>query len=937
MLTHWHFLKRTIFALAVLWVCKATAQELPPISTYPPSVYGADNQNWQASQAEDHTLYFANNKGLLAYNGAQWQLNLSPNETIIRSVSVVNNRIYTGAHMDFGFWLKGQTGALQYTSLRDTLGIAMLEGEQIWKIIPYKEKILFQSLNGIYIYNPEAHTINYIQVSSKNAIFRLFVIDGGLYFQEEGKGLYTIKDGKASLYDDRKEFVTMTFVGLYKRDSYWLGISEKSGIYTISPTAISPWEHKGATALEGKTLYRAIDLANGSIGIGTIANGFIKLNPEGDLEYQLTQDKGLGNNTVLSMYEDRLSNIWMGLDNGIACINTSSPIRTYYDQEGRLGTTYTSAVFNEDLYLGTNQGLFYRAKDRKKFELVQGTQEQVWTLQNIQGDLICGHTNGTFKVSDGEATQIGGVEGTWGLRQVPNRPDLLVQGNYDGLYVLSKKQGVWSVRNKLEGFNISSRYFEFSNDHKILVSNEYKGVYEIEVDTAFAKAKTYALNPSVTKGEHSSLVKFEGEIYYAHKSGIYRYVPETSRFQMDEKMSAVYKDNFVSAKLVNDRAGKLWAFTKKGVVFFSRDALETELAIGEIAIPQRLRNAAKGFENIEALSSGAYLLGTTNGFLNITAFIDDADYKVTINQIELKERNGNAQLVPLGTQGDFKSIQNNVYFMYNVAQYDKFKQTDYQYRLKGFYDIWSEWSTESSQEFANIPPGDYTFEVRARVGNTFTKNSAVYSFSIGKPWYISYIAIACYIVIGLLIFTMIQVYNKRRYKNRQDLLLEKKKRDLDLKALAIEKENVELRNQNLRSDIQARNRELATSTLAMVNKSKTLKAIKEKLVKLESSKQLDQILKDIDQNININEDWSFFEKAFNHADKDFFKKVKEVHPELTTNDLKLCVYLRLNLSSKEIAPLLNISHRSVEIKRYRLRKKINLERSVQLNEYFINL
>ena len=93
----------------------------------------------------------------------------------------------------------------------------------------------------------------------------------------------------------------------------------------------------------------------------------------------------------------------------------------------------------------------------------------------------------------------------------------------------------------------------------------------------------------------------------------------------------------------------------------------------------------------------------------------------------------------------------------------------------------------------------------------------------------------------------------------------------------------------------------------------------------------------IDRNINNEEDWKFFEEAFNHADKDFFKKVKDLHPQLTSNDLRLCVYLRMNLSSKEIARLLNISPRSVEIKRYRLRKKIELEREINLNGYFIDL
>ena len=97
------------------------------------------------------------------------------------------------------------------------------------------------------------------------------------------------------------------------------------------------------------------------------------------------------------------------------------------------------------------------------------------------------------------------------------------------------------------------------------------------------------------------------------------------------------------------------------------------------------------------------------------------------------------------------------------------------------------------------------------------------------------------------------------------------------------------------------------------------------------------MVKKINKSLNDKDDWEFFEEAFNHADKDFFKKVKDIHPELTSNDLRFCVYLRLNLSSKEIAPLLNISHRSVEIKRYRLRKKINLDNKVNLNNYFIGL
>ena len=99
------------------------SQELPPINFYSTDLYQAENQNWSISQAPNKNIYFANNGGLLEFNGARWKLYDSPNETIIRSVKVVNERIYTGSYMDFGFWKKNVFGLLEYTSLTKKLSI----------------------------------------------------------------------------------------------------------------------------------------------------------------------------------------------------------------------------------------------------------------------------------------------------------------------------------------------------------------------------------------------------------------------------------------------------------------------------------------------------------------------------------------------------------------------------------------------------------------------------------------------------------------------------------------------------------------------------------------------------------------------------------------------------------------------------------------------
>jgi len=84
-------------------------------------------------------------------------------------------------------------------------------------------------------------------------------------------------------------------------------------------------------------------------------------------------------------------------------------------------------------------------------------------------------------------------------------------------------------------------------------------------------------------------------------------------------------------------------------------------------------------------------------------------------------------------------------------------------------------------------------------------------------------------------------------------------------------------------------------------------------------------------------DWNLFESSFNEAHESFFKKLKVHHPDLVPNDLKLCAYLRMNMNSKEMASLLNISLRGVEIRRYRLRKKLNLEHDKNLVEFLMEL
>ena len=431
------------------------AQELPPIDVYTPQNYNADNQNWGVSQSQDKKIYVANNSGLLQFDGERWTLYPSPNETIMRSVNVVDEIIYSGFYMEFGYWVRNEFGTLNYSSLSKNLKTPLIEDEQFWNIIDLDNYILFQSLNRIYIYNELDETFSIINSSTR--ITKMYEVDGSIYFQRINDGIYKIESGEEILVSDDNRIANDIVINIFDNDDNLLIETQNNGFYVLNENKLDPWSAAINNELKSLSIYNSIQLANGNIALGTISNGLILISITGELIYRIDQNKGISNSTVLSLFEDIDKNIWLGLDNGIDCINMNSPFKVYNDFKGNIGTVYASAISEGNLYLGTNQGLFFKTLySSDEYEFIEGTSGQVWSLTEIDQTLFCGHNSGTFVISNGEAINISNIQGTWGIKAIVGNPNILLQGNYDGLYVLKKQNNNWSLSNKIDGFDISS-------------------------------------------------------------------------------------------------------------------------------------------------------------------------------------------------------------------------------------------------------------------------------------------------------------------------------------------------------------------------------------------------------------------------------------------------------------------------------------------------
>jgi len=910
------------------------SQSLPPIQSYTPQEYNAANQNWKISESPDNEILFANSFGLLFYNGASWNSYDSPNGSIIRSVKNIDDKIYIGSHSDFGYFQRASNGTFEYTSLVNLLDLNIEEDEEFWNILLLDNWIIFQSISRLIFIDKNNNDVKYLKF--KGIINNSFSIDKQIYIALD-TGLYRLVNGQPERILNSTQ-IPSVIVNIFNSKKGMLILTDKNGFYLLNESGlVSKFSSPLDSLKDNLSVFSAIQLSDFSFAIGSVGQGLLLIDSNFNNLQIIDKSKGLANNTVLSLYEDTKNNIWLGLDNGITVINNDSPFSIYSDSDGVLGTIYATKLFNKILYVGTNQGLFFKKYNTDEpFRLIKETSGQVWSLIEIDNTLFCGHNNGTFIVSNGSVKKISNTNGSWTFRKISDDSSDVLEGSYYGLKILSKVNEQWIVKNNITGFDISSRFFEISNNGKIIVSHGYKGVYKLSANSDFTNIIDYELDSIAVKGGNTSLSKFDNNIYYNYDKGMLKYNSLTNNFSKDTLLSNLSSKDLLYGIIRNDYDKKLWLFSENNIHYVYKDLVSGNKKVSSIVSTNQLRRTV--FENISKIDKSNYVIGTNNGY--ITLDLDKYKLlppKVNISKIESYELNQNP--IPVNKEEfiQFESSFNNLRFHTNVSNYQKFQPITFEYLLEGYLPEWVSVKELPFIEFNNLKPGDYEFKVKAKIGDLYSSNTESISFTVERPWYFSNFMIANYFLVFAIIFFFFNRSYEKYYNEKEQKIIKTNQNKLELIEIEKKQALMALENNKLQDDIESKNRELAISTMSMIKKNQFLSKIKSDLKKSSSSDQIFPVIKMIDRNLNNKDDWKFFEEAFNNADKDFLKKVKSTHPSLTNNDLRLCAYLRLNLSSKDIAPLLNISLSSVEIKRYRLRKKMQLTHNEGLTDHLLSL
>ena len=915
----------------------------PFIQNFTKKDYKAGNKNWSITQDDKGFIYVGNSNGLLQYDGVRWKKYNLPGDMIVRAVFADGDRIYCGSLGEFGYWVKDENFDLTYKSISNLLTNYEFGDEEIWWIVKFNNEIYFQSFANIFVYDGEKVEI---VLSNLGTLFPPFLVNGHMYVQATNHGIFEITGRKSTLIPDTdillgKRVLMMT--SFSDSSSILIG-TENHGLYMYSNNRIKKWNVPANQQLIANQLNRGVKINDRLFAVGTILGGVFILNDKGEIRNRISQESGLNNNTVLSLHVDKQNNLWVGLDNGIDIIKINSPIYYYWDMAGNIGSVYSAAIHDGYLFLGTNRGVFYtkfnpdKGFSNETFLLLPGSEGQIWNLSVIDNTLFCGHNNFTSIIDQLKMIEISDISGGYDFKVYPYDDNYLFQGAYNGLFVYKKDRDTWRFSHAVSGFNKLSKIIAFERENVVWISHAYKGLYRLELSPDFrevSELRTFSQNAK------TFINILNNKIVFGSDSGFTYYDDIQNTFFSLEKINESLGEFAENARFIKAANDNYWIFKdgecERAVMDENKvDEIESFLFndLGEYLIP--------GHENIYELDSIHTLVFLDNGFSiyhkNWKDWVPDYEPEIFLRQLEFFNVKGENTV-------EIKSIE-EIPFRFNhvtvrVSYPEYASDINFKYTLEGYIDQWIYAGNRDDITFQNLPYGSYIFRIKPEM-ETSDAELAI-EFTIKPPWIKSTMAQLVYFVFAVFLVGLFIYFNRdkiRRIHLKHEM---ERKRLLEIEAAKNEKRLIELRNENLRNEIKLRNNRLAKSTFSLIHKNNTLISVKDELNRIKKeldarfpAKYFKRVIRIIDSDISSEKDWKMFEESFSEVHEKFLHKLKEQYPELTPADIQLCAYLKMNLSSKEIASLLNITVRGVEIRRYRLRKKLYLKHETNLTEFIMD-
>lgn len=955
--------------MLLLCLCGVKAQD-PIFRNYSPLEYHAQTQNWDIEELPGGRVAFANNAGMILFDGDQWNVYPIRNYTVVRALRYDESRqrLYAGATGEFGYYIVDEhTYRITYHSLSDQLPQHDRQFGEIWKILIFNlgksnEQIAFQSKSHIFIYNNKGYerTIHcgndrIETVGAYNG--RLVVATRSLIGEVRGNSIVPLPGATF------KERTIVRYLGPYL--GKLIVATQHNGLFAYDGKSLQPFAPEMRPMLANAEIF-SISVRDSKMAIGTVRGGLIAKDFTNGQTFYVNSSQGLQNNTILSLNINSRGGVWMGLDNGISFSVPNSAFCNVISRRYNVGTGYTALADGMTLYLGTNQGLYLRylpfaqTMQASSPIAVDGVTSQVWHLSKIGGTILCGTDRGLFRVNGTSASRIDGVDGTWAVCQLTHHPGYMVACDYIGMVLLRMEGGIPKFVRRLKVSMPSSGNIYEDVDGTIWMSQWQQGIYHLRLSddmTTMRQIALYNKDNGLVTNENNQLCKVNGRIYISSVDGFYSYDHRTGRLVYDKPLSSIFNVYGSSLHLVSTPSGDIWA--QKGGFLAIAHRGYNGYTVDSLSYRTILENQQVMLGDISIFSDDQSLINSTDGFYLVKNRMrnNNKDYPLYIRRITSTNNGDSILYQSLAYQTEPGELRiphslNSIRVEFCMPEYRASDAVTYLCYFENYDSHWS--YTSTSKEYTQLDKGVYILHVKGfnRLSGKWQETTV--KIRVMPAWYESVFAYVVYFILVCLGFWLLLRWFK--YRANRELLRERRhnERQLNEQRVRLEVErskrraqSAEMQAERLQNELKHKSSELASSTMNLIHQNDMLQKLSEDMQSLSESvrrderkvvvtKHIQDIRSSLQSFLNDDTDWERFEENFNVVYDDFMVSLTRQFPLLKKSDRKLCAYLKMGLSSKEMASLLNMSVRSVETARYRLRKKLSLEAGDNLTDFIQN-
>ncbi len=938
-----------------------------PVRNFSRDMYSGGAQNWGVVQDSLGRIYVANRDGLVVFDGSHWMKHTLANFTTVRSLyyDASTQKIYAGGSEELGYFYPDSiSGILKYKSLLNNFKGNRPNFTEVWNIFDTEDKIWFQSDFFLMALSTDGRISSYRAPGriSKSALINrnIFVAldDGTLSVFRNSK--FIPCKGSESLYG--KKIVAIL---PYMRQNELLIATSTDGLFLYDGNSVRELDTDISDFLKVNQLFSAACDDNDYL-FGTVNNGAVVKNFVNNTTKFINKNTGLQNNTVLSAMFDKSHNIWLSLDNGLSYAAYNTPLTEIVGAFNGVGAGYTSIRSGNNLLFGTNQGLYSTPfpihTSPNPLPLKRELAGQIWCLTEVGGTVFVAGDAGLF-VNDGMGYyRIPGIGGVYKISPLPNHADRALASTYDRFHIIRFDGSRWVDDGPVSGFNELSGNFCIDSRGIIWMSHWRRGVYSMVLDLDnknFRNVKLYNSGNDLKSDYNNAVSIIDGRPYISSDDGFYIVDYSNGKLVPDNHMNEVF--NTYPAMMLHPMPdGDLIMDDADGFRLARRNS-DGKLAKCASVFRVARDKIMHGYQQLTSISPREIIVSNQDGFWSL-----DPDYSSSsdwsprpfINAIFANRDSLVYSASPSGKDKSRLVLPYNLNSLRFELAFPRFKNPNsvqFSSYLKKYDKDWTPFTSESFREYTRLSDGKYILMIKAVDPETGEVTESSFEFTIKAPWYRTTLALIIYILISCGLVYAIVLYGRMKWRKSQNELRMRKEKELESLRKKAEHDELlkdveiaNLKSAQLEQDVKHKSQELSSTAMNLIRKNEILQDISADIAKIQSmqgsdrpgsliAKQLSKIQADIAGNISHDDDLKAFNQNFDIVYENYTKRLMEKHPNLSAADRRMCCFIKMGLSSKEIAPLINISYKSVEMARYRLRKKMNLTSEQSLSDYLEKL